>query len=1372
MRIFVRKNILITYFLFLIYSVLYIAANFTFMKNCILLFFLALTFTLRGADKNVQFNSVGAGNPFLPGYFADPTIKKFGDTYYLYSTTDGNGGGKGPSQVWVSKDFVNWTMLPMNWPTSLYYWAPDVLKHKDNKYYLFYCEPSCEIYCGVSDTPRGPWMNVFSRNSNKSLIPDRLVKGAITLDGQTFVDDDGSIYIYFGTWGIYEGFGCGVAKLSPDLKTIVEKRLIPNTEVKDFFEAPYVNKINGVYYFTYSSGSCHDDTYRVQYATSTVGPMGPFVYAANNPILATSADRTIHGPGHHSILKEGNDYYIVYHRHNIPNSTRGMHRQVAVDKLVFSADGRIERVDAGHCGVGQLQPLTNNFPNLALGKPVTASSYYDESYKPDYAVDDNNATLWRPKTCGREWIKIDLGKEESIQRIWTQFEYPTSFYQYLLETSLDGKTWKNFSDRQTNLLNGSPMVDYIEAKARYVRLTFTGSEKNGISGALWNIKVFGGSKIDPPQKLIDLSAITLQNQVLANDFGMLGGRFLKLKGNILSREVEGQKAFVLEPHTLLESSFKMPSCLSGNKEYTLSYKQFGTLKNILKEGVGWMDSQMQFLSKCPVSGGDDTPRWHQIAICSDGKQMLLYIDNRQLVRQPVRNESKERFQIGSGKVEKILADVRVYNWCQHIAEIAFDATLQRENKPSVAAPRVGVLVDINASNYVMGDAIGQLRNERGMSGHFTTQTTPLPVVLKNQRLAFEFDGSQWLHSDFGLPETVEGNSPYSISAWVMNPDLSDIECILDINQAGGELEKIVFGYGKDDKAGIIAHHAGYEDMGLKSLKGSNGWKHVVATYDGFKERIYLDGKMVKEKDIVLRLPLSKKAFIGKNFAGDNPFTGWLSSLTVYDTPLTPSEINQLYAKEASCNVLLDFQAANCSYLMNCWSNEGVWKGNTGSIASGSISDMDGKIVLSKAITLLSVCPEVKQKVRSLVCEFLATGKETKIISWDHFSLTYHASKKQVIVQNGDKTHRISDKNFQKKGWMQIVLLPERNEIYVNGHQLKIEGLGTLTVPVSTATIGSDQSSVSRIAVYTNELSEQKIEDGYIGLTTKGEKAIPVAQMRASSSDAVRLLIENPQSEMQYYYLNETTGSASGWTKSAYYLDESVSIGKSFRYLVKAKDRLGNVYTCLSAQLNLNADCFEQEENKFSSLVGSDAGRFDVKANDDQLLIGSANSSFKFDRSEKEPFLYQTVAGNFVMQIEIADFTGLINRKPVGLNEGGLMIAPAEGTGEKYWLMHLSAFPYWSAGNLLTYLTERGRPQYANKKGWDLDRFMQIERCGNYFFFRTSADGKNWTEMPNSPFSIPQLHGKPVKVGPYQASNSPDYATFTFKNFKQWKEKSK
>ena len=68
--------------------------------------FLGLTLNVLYAQK-VEWNTPGAGNPFIPGYFADPTVKKFGDTYYVYATTDGSGAGFGPSQVWCSKDFEN-----------------------------------------------------------------------------------------------------------------------------------------------------------------------------------------------------------------------------------------------------------------------------------------------------------------------------------------------------------------------------------------------------------------------------------------------------------------------------------------------------------------------------------------------------------------------------------------------------------------------------------------------------------------------------------------------------------------------------------------------------------------------------------------------------------------------------------------------------------------------------------------------------------------------------------------------------------------------------------------------------------------------------------------------------------------------------------------------------------------------------------------------------------------------------------------------------------------------------------------------------------------------------------------------------------------
>ena len=107
------------------------------MKKHVLTSLLLGTVLSTAYSQKVEWNTPGAGNPFIPGYFADPTVKKFGDTYYVYATTDGSGAGFGPSQVWCSKDFENWTIMPMNWPDSHWIWAPDVMQHTDGTYRMF-----------------------------------------------------------------------------------------------------------------------------------------------------------------------------------------------------------------------------------------------------------------------------------------------------------------------------------------------------------------------------------------------------------------------------------------------------------------------------------------------------------------------------------------------------------------------------------------------------------------------------------------------------------------------------------------------------------------------------------------------------------------------------------------------------------------------------------------------------------------------------------------------------------------------------------------------------------------------------------------------------------------------------------------------------------------------------------------------------------------------------------------------------------------------------------------------------------------------------------------------------------------------------------
>lgn len=683
------------------------------MKKLTILILSFLCLVPTQAQKKTEWNTPGAGNPLISGYFADPTVRKFGDTYYIYATTDGTAGGLGPSQVWTSKDFINWTIQPMNWPTTRQVWAPDVMQGTDGRYYFYYSQ-ACKIYCAVSDTPTGPWENILGADE-AVLIPNLYIHNSITLDAQSFIDDDGSTFLNWGTWGIYKGHGCSSAKLNPDMKTFADTLLISNTDVVDFFEAPFMFKRNGIYYLTYSSGSCHEGTYRVQYATSTEGPTGPFTFADNNPILASNEDKTVWGPGHHSILQQGNDYYIVYHRHNIPQSTRGFHRQTAVDRLTFDAEGRINKVEPTHKGIGFLSPDSNPYKNLVMDKKVKvkASSYYNDNFKPQYAIDDNNATLWKAASCLQpEWIEIDLGKSQPVKRIWTQFEHATSFYQYLYETSVDGKEWITFSDQRENIHAGSPRIDQGNTKARYIRLTITGCEKNGFIPAVWNIKVF-----------------------------------------------------------------------------------------------------------------------------SDGTD-------------PFENNTKP------------------FN----------------KQKTEAAPKHQGLLFSINADNYETGDVLGRITTAEDPGKGFDAKGMAVEVKTHKGKKAFAFNGYQDFKSDFGLP-TINVNSPYTISAWVSSAKPKENEIFIDLNSSWAELGKITVGYGTSERSGITLHNGWYEDMGLDSIPDTDDWQHIVVTFDGYMEKIYINGQLVKEKDIFLLVEDCDKITLGCKSNGEFPFYGYLHKLEVYDIPI-------------------------------------------------------------------------------------------------------------------------------------------------------------------------------------------------------------------------------------------------------------------------------------------------------------------------------------------------------------------------------------------------------------------------------------------------------------------------------------------------------
>jgi hypothetical protein len=237
-------------------------------------------------------------------------------------------------------------------------WAPDAA-FANGKYYLYFPlkdkQDVFRIGVATSSSPSGPFK-----------AEPKPIEGSFSIDPAVFQDTDGSFYMYFGgIWGgqlqrwrtgTYDlqgkepadqepAIGPRVARLTKDMLAFDEpvkeiqildqagKPLLTADHDKRFFEASWMHRYNGKYYFSYSTG----DTHFINYATGT-SPYGPFTYQGIilNPVVGWT--------NHHSIVEFKGKWYLFYHD-SILSGGKTHLRSIKVTELKYRPDGTIETVE-------------------------------------------------------------------------------------------------------------------------------------------------------------------------------------------------------------------------------------------------------------------------------------------------------------------------------------------------------------------------------------------------------------------------------------------------------------------------------------------------------------------------------------------------------------------------------------------------------------------------------------------------------------------------------------------------------------------------------------------------------------------------------------------------------------------------------------------------------------------------------------------------------------------------------------------------------------------------------------------------------------------------------------------------------------------
>jgi hypothetical protein len=164
--------------------------------------------------------------------------------------------------------------------------------------------------------------------------------------------------------------------------------------------------------------------------------------------------------------------------------------------------------------------------------------------------------------------------------------------------------------------------------------------------------------------------------------------------------------------------------------------------------------------------------------------------------------------------------------------------------------------------------------------------------------AIRFDGKSYLKLSKKSPLSLSWNSPYTVSVWVLNPEIELGECLMAWNSRENMLQSsyAALMYGKSN-FGAMAHGDGAVDLPFKSIPEKGKWHQLTVTFDGALENVYVDGELNTQQPLTLYVQ-NGDILIGASGEESENLTGYIASAKLYNKALTPTEVRILFKQSS------------------------------------------------------------------------------------------------------------------------------------------------------------------------------------------------------------------------------------------------------------------------------------------------------------------------------------------------------------------------------------------------------------------------------------------------------------------------------------------
>lgn len=222
-----------------------------------------------------------------------------------------------------------------------------------------------------------------------------------------------------------------------------------------------------------------------------------------------------------------------------------------------------------------------------------------------------------------------------------------------------------------------------------------------------------------------------------------------------------------------------------------------------------------------------------------------------------------------------------------------------------------LLIDLDCADYNVAEGFWPQHSLTGIQGSFVKQTTGTPqlqTIAGRTALVLDGDGD-FLTGPATTAALHAAGAAYSVEYWAFQGQIRPEEAVISWSTRGGpDGTHAAFRYGSAGAGAVgrwggpdmnyVAPHAGGPAVGQ--------WHHIVVTYDGTTQRVYVDGVQNSQETSTLDAKDATPIYIGTERNNDatstdsgrvRQFSGALSKIRIHSAALNATQVKANYDAE-------------------------------------------------------------------------------------------------------------------------------------------------------------------------------------------------------------------------------------------------------------------------------------------------------------------------------------------------------------------------------------------------------------------------------------------------------------------------------------------